>query len=219
MKKLLLLILILGMFFTSSAQIKFALKGGAGTSWVTFPKVFVLPDTSDVNNVWELSPATNSGNFYIGGEAVIPMGDNWFFRGELSYSYISGEVKVDKLKTAQQARKLQAYSRLNIPLLFGVKSKDEFFFSFGPVIFINLHDNHGFDEAVGELTPQAVDSSVPVGLQARLAADIQVQKNLFLEIKFDYDLGKYFRFNESSQIYETRIAMQGITAGLTYFFK
>ena len=219
MKKLFILALLLCVFYTSSAQIRFALKAGGGTSWATYPKVFVLPDTSDPNNIWELSPATNSGTFYIGGEAVIPMGEHWFFRGGLSYSYISGEVKVDKLNTSQQSRKLQAYSRLNIPLLFGIKSKDEFFFSFGPVVFINLHDNHGFDEAVGELTPQPVDSSVPVGLQMRLATDIQVQKNLFLEIKFDYDLGKYFRYNETAQIYETRIAMQGITGGLTYFFE
>lgn len=219
MKRLFLLTLALGMFFASSAQIRFALKGGAGTSWVTYPKVFVLPDTTDVNNVWELSPATNSATFYLGGEAVISMGEHWFFRGELSYSYISGEVKVDKLSTYEQSRKLQAYSRLNIPLLFGIKSKDDFFFSFGPVVFINLHDNNGFKEAIAELTPQEVDSTVPWGLQMRLAADIQVQKNLFLEIKFDYDLGKYFRYNESTEIFEARLAMQGITGGLTYFLR
>lgn len=216
MKKLFLLTLMLGMFFASSAQIRFALKGGAGTSWVTFPKVFILPDTTDVNNVWEISPATNSGTFYLGGEAIINIGEHWVFRGELSFSYISGELKVDKLSTNEQSRKLQAYSRLNIPLLFAVKSSDQFFFSFGPVVFINLHDNNGFNEAVAELTTQEVDSTVPLGLQLRLAANIQVQKNLFLEIKFDYDLGKYFRYNESTQIYETRIAMQGITGGLTY---
>lgn len=216
MKRLFLLTLILGMFFSSSAQIRFALKGGAGTSWAAFPKVFVLPDTTKVDNVWEISPATNNVTFYIGGEALINMGEHWVFRGELSYSYISGEIKVDKLSSNEQSRKLQAYSRLNIPLLFGIQSKDEFFFSFGPVVFINLHDNNGFNEAVAELTTQEVDSTVPFGLQMRLAANIQVQKNLFLEIKFDYDLGKYFRYNESTQVFEARLAMQGITGGLTY---
>ena len=216
MKKLFLLTLMLGMLFTSSAQIKFALKGGAGTSWATYPKVFILPDTTDVNNVWEISPATNNATFYLGGEAIVYIGEHWVFRGELSYSYISGEIKVDKLSSNEQSRKLQAYSRLNVPLLFGIQSKDEFFFSFGPVVFINLHDNKGFENAVAELTPQGIDSAVPIGIQMRLAANIQVQKNLYLEIKFDYDLGKYFRYNEATQIYEARIAMQGITGGLTY---
>ena len=222
MKKFILLILIVAASQSIFAQINWGVKAGFGTSWIAFPKVYLV-DTVDatLTNVWELAPATNSGTFYIGGEMIIPLGDHMAFRGELSYNYVSGEVNVDQLKTSKQARKLQAYSRIEVPLLFTVKSDDSFWFSLGPTVFFTISDNKGFEKAVYELVDPAnvkVDSAVPIGIRARLAANIKLQEHLYLEVKFDYDLGKHFRFNEPSDTYEVRMAMQGITGGLTYLF-
>ena len=211
MKKIILLIILSGFFLTSQAQVTWAAKAGGGTSWIAFPKVF-LQDPSDADNTWEIAPATNSGTFYVGGEAIVQLDQYHAFRIEVSYSYTSGEVNVSEIGASKQARKLQAYNRLEIPLLFTVKSNDSFWFSLGPAVFINLSDN-----AVHELAPDAIiDATVPWGIRARLAADIQLDEHLFLEIKFDYDLGKHFEYIGST--YEVRMAMQGITGGVTYLF-
>lgn len=222
MRKIILIILISGGVQFANAQIDWAIKAGAGTSWIAFPKVYLV-DTVDVTltNVWEIAPATNSGTFYIGGEMIIPLGDHMAFRGELSYNYVSGEVNISQLKTSNQARTLQAYHRLEIPLLLTVKSDDSFWFSLGPSIFFNLGDNKGFEKAVYELVDPSktkIDSAIPIGIRARLAANIKLQEHLYLEVKFDYDLGKYFRYSETDDTYEVRMAMQGITGGLTYLF-
>jgi hypothetical protein len=218
MKKLILLIVLSGFYLSSHAQVNWALKAGAGTSWLAFPKVFLV-DPTNVENTWEIAPATNSGTFYVGAEMIIPVGDHMAFRAELSYNYVSGEVNVDQLETdpPQQARKLQAYNRVEVPLLFTVRSDDSFWFSLGPAFFITLSDNKGFEEAVNALAPNAIiDSSVPIGIRARLATNIQLDEHLFLEVKFDYDLGKHFEYIGST--YEVRMAMQGLTGGLTYVF-
>ena len=216
MKKIILLIVLSSFYLSSFGQAEWALKAGVGTSWIAFPKVF-LQDPTDPNITWEIAPATNSGTFHIGGELIVPMNNNHAFRAELSYNYLSGEVNVSEIDANRQARKLQAYHRLEIPLLFTVKSDDSFWFSLGPSIFFNLSDNNGFEEAVHELAPDAkIDAKVPWGIRARLAADMQLQEHLYLEIKFDYDLGKHFEYEGDT--YDVRMAMQGITAGLTYLF-
>ena len=147
------------------------------------------------------------------------MGDHWGFRSELNFSYISGEVNVDVLIVKLQSRKLQSYTRLNIPLLFSVRSSDNFWASFGPVVFFNLHDNKGFESAFVDfgLDPsQYFDTDIPWGVQARLAVDIKLQEHLFLELKFDYDIGKYFKYE--NDLYHVRLAAQGVTGGITYLF-
>lgn len=221
MKKLILLIAVSGLCLSSQAQVNWGIKSGAGTSWLAFPKVFLV-DPTNADKTWEIAPAINSGTFYLGGEVIVPIGEHMAFRAELSYSYTSGEVNVDQIELDQQsikrqARKLQAYNRLEVPLLFTVKSDDSFWFSLGPAIFITLSDNKGFEEAVNELAPNAViDSSVPIGIRARLATNIQLNEHLYLEVKFDYDLGKHFEYVDN--IYDARMAMQGLTGGLTYLF-
>lgn len=216
MKRGLLFIGLMIMMHTGYSQLRFALKAGGGPSWLAFPKVF-LQDPVVLNNTWEIQPGTTGGHFYLGGEMITTLGEHWLFRGELSVSYISGSVNVDELLTNRQARKLQSYVRTNIPLLVTVKSTDHFWFSFGPVVYITLHDNKGFDDAVHELATAAViDSTRPFGMGARLAGNIQLQDHLYLEVKFDYDLNKYFKYENNT--YKVRMAAQGVTFGLTYVF-
>lgn len=216
MKKVLLILGLLCIQWTTQAQVKWAVKAGVGTSWIAFPKVF-LQDPTNANNTWEIAPATNSGTFYLGGEMIFLFSKNHGFRSELSYNYVSGEVNVSELDTDKHARKLQTYSRIEVPLLFAVRSDDHFLFSFGPSFFFNISDNKGFEKAVAELAPNAkIDATIPWGIRARLAANIRLIEHLFLEIKFDYDLGKHFEY--IGDTYEVRMAIQGITGGVTYIF-
>lgn len=201
---------------TGYGQLHYTIKAGGGPSWMSFPKVF-LQDPVYLNNTWEIAPAATGGTFYIGGEVLVPMGEHWGFRSELNVTYISGEVYVDALIIEAQARKLQSYTRIDLPLLFSVKSKDNFWCSFGPVVFFTVHDNKGFEKAINILAEDPlVDSDVPIGVQARLAVDIKLQEHLFLELKFDYDIGKYFKFEDNT--YKVRMSAQGVTGGLTYLF-
>lgn len=199
-------------------QIRWTVKAGGGPSWMAFPNVY-LQDPTDAYNTLQISPAATGGTFYAGGEALFPMGDHWGFRSELNFTYISGEVNVDVIIAQTQSRKLQSYSRISIPLLFSVRSSDNFWASFGPVVFFNIHDNKGFENAFADfgLDPtQYFDTDIPIGIQSRLAMDIKLQEHLFLELKFDYDIGKYFKYE--NDLYHVRLAAQGVTGGLTYLF-
>lgn len=218
MRRGLFLILLLTLGYTGFSQVRWTAKAGGGPSWMAFPNVY-MQDPTDTYNTLRISPAATGGTFYVGAELLIPMGEHWGFRSELNFSYVSGEVNVDVLIVKLQSRKLQSYTRLNIPLLFSVKSSDNFWASFGPVFFFNLHDNKGFEDAFVDfgLDPtEYFDTDIPWGVQSRLAIDIKLNNHLFLELKFDYDIGKYFKYEDD--IYKVRLASQGVTAGLTYLF-
>ena len=132
---------------------------------------------------------------------------------------MSGEVSVTEILTGTQVRKLQSYSRISLPVLLMVKSNDSFWFSLGPNFYFNIGDNNGLVDAIAELAPlPKIDASFPFGVGVRLAADIRLQENLYLEVKFDYDIGKHFNYIEGTDTYDARMAMQGLTGGLTYLF-
>ncbi len=157
---------------------KWIAKGGVRTSWLTFPKVFIV-DENDAGNVWSVSPAVNSVTFFLGVQYVIPLGKHWLFIPEIDYHYLSGEVNVNRLKDPALARKLQSYSRISVPLNFGVVSSDNFWFGFGPTVYFTIADNKGFEEAVSELTTATnINSDVPVGVAARLAAIVDMNDRL-----------------------------------------
>ena len=215
MKKILLALSLTILFPTlSSAQVEsftppkvsvFA-KGGLGTSRVLLPKVF-LSDVNDPNNNWQILPATNSFTGYLGLQAVVRLGDHWRFAPEIDYNYISGEVRVDKVRSntpddpSETAQKLQMYSRIEVPLNFGLVSSDNFWVSFGPVVYFTIADNKAFDEAVYELVTNpdvAIDSDVPVGVRFRMAIYATISKNAYVDIKFDSDIGGNFKYEDNT---------------------
>ena len=205
-------IFILLSTFGSYSQTIWALKGGGGTSWIIYPKVFLVDET-DPDNVWEVAPGKNNISFYVGGAAIIPLSKHWLFIPEANLNYLSGEITVTSIQLNAVSRRVQSYTRLELPLLFAVKSSDKFWFTFGPSVFFTLHDNQGFEKAVEELTAiDNVNSKRTIGLRMRLGAALTLSEKMFLEIKFDYDIGSKFAFE--SDTYEVRLAMQSITAGL-----
>ena len=196
--------------------IKWVAKGGIGTSWLTFPKVFLV-DPDNAENVWSISPATNNVTFDLGMQCVVPLGKHWLFLPEVNYSFLSGEVNVNRLETSQIARKLQTYSRISIPINFAITSKDNFWFAFGPSVFFTVADNKGFDNAVFELTSNAnVNSDNPVGLSLRVLAAIELSDKMYIDFKFEYDTSRRFEFE--NDVYEVRMAMQSISVGVGYLF-
>ena len=189
----------------------FFVEGGVGTSWILLPKVFIV-DVTDPENNWQILPATNNITGYVGFQAAIPLSKNWLFSPEIDITYLSGEIRVDELKTGNVSQKLQVYTRVEIPLNFGVLSGDNFWVSFGPVVFFTLSDNKGFDNAVYELTTNpTIDSDMPVGLRFRLAAYARMNR-FFINAKFESDLFQKFEFVDD--VYRVRLSMQNVTVGI-----
>jgi hypothetical protein len=194
-------------------KVEFFVKGGIGTSWIIMPKVFLIDqnDPTRTNN-WQILPATNAFSGFIGLQSVIPMGKHWLFVPEIDYNYIAGEIRVDELKNNRSSQKLQTYSRIEVPLNFGILSSDNFWVSFGPIIFFTIADNKGFNDAVHELTPTTpLNSDNPIGLRFRLAVYASIGNNAYIDIKFESDLDRNFVFEDG--IYNMKMSMQNITLG------
>ncbi len=213
--KLFIVLLWLGAHAVN-AQMLWSVKGGAGTSWVIFPKVFLV-DPNNVNNVWQVGPATNNVTAYLGGDITLAMSDHWFVGSGITFSYVSGSVKITSIALNASSRELQSYTRLSIPLIFGVRSSDDFWFTFGPGIFFNLNDNQGFNRAVDELTSaDNINSTRNIGFEAKVGMGLILTDNLFLDILFNSDYGKKFDYENGT--YEVRLSMQGITVGVGWVF-
>ena len=201
---------------------RFFVKGGVGTSWIIMPKVAFV-DTTNLNNA-QILPATNSFTGYIGVQTAIPLGDHWLFLPEIDFNYIAGEIRINRSfqDTTRNtfSQKLQSYARLEIPLNFGVVSSDNFWVSFGPVLFFTLSDNKGFDAAIHEIEDSQdtfkVDSDNPFGLRFRLAAYVIIGKGMYIDVKFDSDLKRDFFYSESDNTYNIKMSMQSITVGFGY---
>jgi hypothetical protein len=194
-------------------------KVGVGSSWITMPKVYIV-DVSDSSSA-QILPAVNSFSGYIGFHAVIPLGKRWIFIPEIDINYIAGQIRVDQLpsktdKSSDFSQKLQSYTRIELPLNFGVVSSDNFWVSFGPVLYVTLSDNKGFDDAAYEMAeiPVNLDSDNPIGLRFRMAAYIIVAKGMYIDIKFDSDLGRNFEYVDD--IYKMKMSLQSLTVGFGY---
>lgn len=204
----------------------FFVKGGVGTSWIIMPKVFLV-DPADTSSS-QILPATNSFTGYIGLQTAIPLGEHWLFLPEINFNYISGEIRVDLIRNVDQvpvgtfSQKLQSYTRIEVPLNFGVVSTDNFWVSFGPVLYFTLSDNKGFDAGVHEIEdparpePIKLNSDNPFGLRFRLATYLIVGKGMYIDIKFDSDLKRDFSYSDSDDVYNMRMSLQSITVGFGY---
>jgi hypothetical protein len=103
-----------------------------------------------------------------------------------------------------------------VPLNFGVMSSDNFWVSFGPVLYFTLSDNKGFDTAVDEVrnNPVNIDSDMPFGVRFRMAAYFIVAKGMYIDVKFDSDLKRDFYFRDD--VYHMKMSLQSITVGFAY---
>jgi hypothetical protein len=205
------IIFVVSINYSGYSQVEWSVKAGGGTSWVIFPKVFLV-DPTNVNNIWEIGPSTNSGTFYLSGEVIIPMNDHWFAAPGVSYNYTSGRIKVTSVELATSSTKLQSYSRIELPLLFGVKAIDDFWVTFGPSVFFNIADNEGLKQAIDDLADASnVNTTRKVGIKAHVGLGITLSERLFIEVNFDSDFGKRFEYIDYT--YEIRLSMQSVSVG------
>lgn len=203
------------------------LKASAGTSWIILPKVFLISPEDSVSNA-QVLPATNGLTGNLGWQTVFHLGEGWLFVPELNLSYISGEVRINRtiyednrvdLDTAYTDQNLQSYVRAEIPLHFGVRSNNNFWVTLGPTLYFTLYDNQGFEEAVENNRVRdnvQLDDDNPFGVRFRLAAYAPVGKRSYIDIRFESDLGQYFRFEGNT--YEAKFSFQNISIGYGYRF-
>lgn len=209
---------------TTNDKHEIFIKGGIGTSWVILPKVFMV-DPQPPNNNAQILPAVNGLHSFVGVQTVFHLGNGWLFVPEFDLSYTSGEIRVnltqyvgpnpDTVRTSNQ--NLQSYLRAEVPLHFGVRSKDGFWVSFGPTLYFTLFDNNGFEEAVFSLPARpdlALNSKHAMGVRFRLAAYAPVGDRSYIEFKFESDLGQYFTYENNA--YDVRFSFQNFTIGYGY---
>lgn len=214
---------------TANRKPYYFVKGGFGTSWIILPKVFLVNPTPPNDN-GQILPAINGFSGFVGFQTVIPMGKTggWLFAPELDVSYISGDVRMDLTYYPDPSKNrpdtiisseqgLQSYVRVEVPLHFGVRSSDNFWVSFGPSLYFSLYDNNGFEEVVFA-SPVSPDLQLKVkdtfGVRFRLAAYASVGKRGYIDIKFESDLGQYFRYENST--YDVRFSFQNLSIGYGY---
>lgn len=204
------------------------LKAGIGTSWIILPKVFLVDEDVPTTNA-QVLPATNSISAYVGIQTVFHLGDGWLFTPEVDLSYVSGEIRInrsainpnDNTDTIRSTvQELQSYVRAEIPLHFGMRSKDDFWVTFGPSLYFTLHDNKGFDKAVSAdpidpNDPAQINSDNPFGVRFRLAGYAPVGERGYIEIKFESDLGQYFDYSNNS--YEAKFSFQNLSIGYGFW--
>lgn len=197
------------------------LKAGIGTSWIIMPKVYAVSPTDSSSNA-QILPAQNGFSGSAGMQYVVHLGNSWLFVPEVDLSYVSGQIRVNRiiynynntgLDTTDTRQNVQSYVRAEIPLHFGVRSSDNFWVTFGPSLYFTLYDNKGFDDAVNsfKVTDYDVVSDNPFGVRFRLAAYAIIGERSYIDIKFESDLGHYFRFENDT--YEAKFSFQNVMVG------
>lgn len=197
---------------------QYFVTGGIGTSWIILPKVFIVNPNVPSDNA-QILPALNGFTGYVGFQTLLPLGETWLFAPEIDFTYTSGQIRLDRAVNGDTTaiENFQNYVRAEIPLIFGVRSNDNFWVGFGPAIYFTLYDNKGFEKAVESLpydSDTQVDSNVPVGIRFRLSAYARLGNRSYLNLKFESDLGQRFRYVDDT--YDVKFSLQNISLGFGY---
>lgn len=207
---------------TPLPQKEFFIKGGIGTSWIILPKVFLLDENNPTTNA-QVLPATNGFTGFVGFQTVFNIGNNWAFAPELDLTYLNGEIRFDRQEIIgtdtlrQTTQNSQSYVRAEIPIHFAMTSRDGFWVSFGPSVYFTLFDNKGFEKSVYEVSPNPnlqLESGNPIGIRFRLAIYAPVGNRSYIDIKFESDLGKHFKYENDT--YDAKFSYQNVSVGYGY---
>jgi hypothetical protein len=120
MKKLVVLVLTTGVFFTASAQVQFGAKAGANFATITGPGS---------------AGATGKVDFHAGGFARLPLVNSFFLQPELIYSRQGAKATSDGVTFTMN----QNY--LNIPVLAKYQHGSGFYAETGPQLGFLLAAN------------------------------------------------------------------------------
>ena len=180
MKKVFLLLIVISLFATANAQIKFGVKGGISSSTIK------MDDIITVQGVEEYSLEglkTASVGFHAGLMTRITF-FGVFIQPELYFSSTGGEVEVTNIIQDVTSIKTMEFKKLDIPVLVGFKFGPARV-NAGPVASIiidskaDLIDEPGYEEKL---------RGASFGYQAGVGLDLL--KTISLDIRYEGNLSK-----------------------------
>ncbi|MFY0601593.1 MAG: hypothetical protein JXR03_18110 [Cyclobacteriaceae bacterium] len=204
----------------------FGVQGGAGSAWIAMPKTYISGPATFSPDIYQLSNANNGINAYLGLTYSSQIKSSRFhFTPEMNLVYTAGDVVMRRVNTidinagSKSVQRKQEYWRLEVPLVFEVRTDDNFSVVLGPVLFANLHNSRAMESITEAIAPDATMSSDYVaGWRFRFGVSkIYNEKYRFI-VKWDIDQGKedFLTFNGSK--YKAQLYAQSISLGFNYLF-
>lgn len=189
MKKLLFVaLLLLAGQWANAQSVKFGIKLGAGATTASLKQSLTIPVPGSTNTL-TFSEGDASFNFHAGFAARVGI-SSFFLQPEVYFSSISNEMNYTELSGATPVTVAQTMTRLDIPVLAGVKIAKIFRLQAGPVASLALDKNSGVRNQIATVlinTDVTEDSgSFLFGLQvgggvdigSRLSVDVRYETNL-----------------------------------------
>ena len=181
MKKVFLLLIVISLFATANAQIKFGVKGGISSSTIKMDDIITV--TQGVEEYSLEGIKTASVGFHAGLMTRVTF-FGVFIQPELYFSSTGGKVEVTDLITQDVSIKTMEFKKLDIPVLVGFKFGPARV-NAGPVASIiiyskaDLIDEAGYEEKF---------KGASFGYQAGVGLDLL--KTISLDIRYEGNLSK-----------------------------
>lgn len=178
MKKIFLLLVVISLFATANAQIKFGVKGGISSSTIKMDDIISIPGGEEYS-----LEGIKSGTvgFHAGFMTQVSL-FGVFIQPELYFSSTGGEVEVTDLITQDVNIKKMEFKKLDIPVLVGYKIGPTRI-NAGPVASIIINSKADLIETAGyeeKFKGASFGYQVGVGLDIRntVSLDVRYEGNL-----------------------------------------
>ena len=179
----LLLILICGFSFSSSAQIRPGIKFGVSTPIVD-PEDFIVEDQQG-NDIYHVSVVKARYGVHAGAFIQMQLG-HFFIQPELLYNSSSIDYRIDSLTTPNMGSHnfRDTYRSLDFPLMLGLKT-GPVRIGGGPVGHIYFRDEGGFYDYVDEFN--GIFEDLRWGWQAGIGLDFW---KLHIDVRYEGNFAK-----------------------------
>ena len=181
MKKVFLLLIVISLFATANAQIKFGVKGGISSSTIK------MDDIVTVVQGFEEYSLEGLKNTYVGFHAGFMTRVTFFgvfIQPELYFSSTGGEVEVTYILPNVTSIKTMEFKKLDIPVLVGIKFGPARI-NAGPVASIIIDSKADLIETAGY---EEKFKGASFGYQAGVGLDLL--KTISLDIRYEGNLSK-----------------------------
>ena len=179
MKKVLLLLIVISLFATANAQVKFGVKGGVNSSTIKMNDLIIVTQGVEEYSLEGIKSGTVG--FHAGLMTRVTF-FGVFIQPELYFSSTGGEVEVTEVIAQNVSIKKMEFKKLDIPVLVGFKFGPARI-NAGPVASIiidskaDLIDEAGYDE---KLKGASFGYQVGIGLDIlnTISLDVRYEGNL-----------------------------------------
>jgi len=179
MKKVLLLLIVISLFATANAQVKFGVKGGVNSSTIKMNDLITVTQGVEEYSLEGIKSGTVG--FHAGLMTRVTF-FGVFIQPELYFSSTGGEVEVTEVIAQNVSIKKMEFKKLDIPVLVGFKFGPARI-NAGPVASIiidskaDLIDEAGYDE---KLKGASFGYQVGIGLDIlnTISLDVRYEGNL-----------------------------------------